>query len=205
MTTTIIIEPNILKAHLITAAKTDIRFYLCGVLVDTTNRRLVSTDGHCMLVTRFDADAIEGDVVPDFIIGRDQIVNGLKTVAKRLPVVIKIDQANVTVGAVVGTVIDGRFPDVARVIPTTISGETSHFNAELVNRVSDALIMAANSHGNNRPTLFQNGTSPAIMTFRGDAFGVVMPMRNDDIASDALILVDSIMGRKVTESESIAA
>ena len=205
MTTTIVIEPHILKAHLITAAKTDTRFYLCGVLVDTTNRRLVSTDGHVLLVTRFDADAIEGPIVPDFIIGRDQIVNGLKTVNKRLPVVIKIDQANVTVGAVVGTVIDGRFPDIARVIPTSLSGETSHYDAELVNRVSDALILVANSPSKTRPVLFQNGTSPAIMTYQCDAFGVVMPMRSDATASDALILVDSIMGRKVTQSESIAA
>jgi DNA polymerase III sliding clamp (beta) subunit (PCNA family) len=205
MTTTIVIEPNILKAHLITAAKTDLRFYLCGVLVDTTNRRLVSTDGHVLLVTRFDSDAIEGEIVPDFIIGRDQIVNGLKTVAKRLPVTITIDQATVTVGAVTGTVIDGRFPDVARVIPTSISGDTSHFDSELVNRVSDALILVANSSSKTKPVLFQNGTSPAIMTYHGDAFGVVMPMRSDASASDALILVDSIMGRKVTESESIAA
>lgn len=203
--TTITIEPNILKAHLITAAKSDARFYLCGVLVDTTNRRLVSTDGHCMLVTRFDADAIDGDVVPDFIIGRDQIVTGLKTVAKRLPVVIKIVQDIVAVGAVVGTVIDGRFPDVARVVPTSLSGETSHYDAELANRVSDALILVSNSSGKMKPNLFQNGNAAAIMTFRGDAFGVVMPMRSDATASDALILVDSIMGRKVTDSESIAA
>jgi len=204
MTTTITIESHVLKAHLITASKKDTRFYLCGVLVDTTNRRLVSTDGHVLLVTRFFSD-IEGEIVPDFIIGRDQIVNGLKTVAKRLPVTITIDQDAVTVGAVTGTVIDARFPDISRVIPTSISGETAHFDSELVNRVSDALILVADSSSKNKPTLFQNGTSPAIMTHGGDAFGVVMPMRSDAIASDALILVDSIMGRKITQSESIAA
>ena len=207
MTTTIAIESHVLKAHLITASKKDLRFYLCGVLVDTTNRRLVSTDGHVLLVTRFDADAVEGPIVPDFIINRDQIVNGLKTVNKRLPVTITIDQAAVTVGAVTGTVIDGRFPDIAQVIPTSISGETAHYDAELVNRVSDALILVANYSSKTRPILFQNGTQAAIMTYYGggDAFGVVMPMRSDAIASDALILVDGIMGRKVTQSESMAA
>ena len=69
--TTITIETHVLKAHLIIAPKNDVRFYLNGILVDTVNRRIVSTDGHCMLVTRFDASAIEGDSVPDFIISRD--------------------------------------------------------------------------------------------------------------------------------------
>ena len=204
--TTITIETHVLKAHLIIAPKNDVRFYLNGILVDTVNRRIVSTDGHCMLVTRFDADAIDGPVVPDFIIGRDQLSTGIKTTAKKMPTVITYDQATVTVGSVIGTVIDGRFPDVARVIPTTLSGETSHYDAELVNRVSDALIMVANSPSKIKPVLFQNGTSPAIMTYQCDAFGVVMPMRSDALLlSDALILVAGIMGRKVTESESIAA
>ena len=93
MTTTFTFEANVLKAHLMTAGKKDIRYYLNGIFIDVPNRKIVSTDGHCLLVTRFAEDCIEGDSCEPFTISRDQVTLGLKACAKKMPVVITYTQA----------------------------------------------------------------------------------------------------------------
>lgn len=199
MTTTITIESNILKAHLITAAKNDTRYYLNGIFIDVKNCRIVSTDGHCLLVTRLNENCIDGDVCEPFIINRDVVALGLKACVKKMPAVITYDQSPntvpvLTVCDVTGSPVHGKFPDFERLIPSSLNNQMAHFDAELVNRVSDALILL-NGKQNTKPTLFHNGKNVGLMICGNDSFGVVMPMRDPTTQSDALILVDAIMGR----------
>ena len=218
-TTKITLETNIVKAHLLIAPKSDIRYYLNGVYVDVANRRLVSTDGHCLLVTRFNDACIEGDSCESFIISRDQLTIGLKACLKGMPIVIEYTQADnyldaegrscrpsptLTVCNFSGSPVDGKYPEYHRVVPTTINNELAQFNPELANCVSEALQLACNSKKNS-PTLFHNGNNPGVMILGSESFGVVMPLRCDVTSSAALAMVDDIMGRNQAEPTEVAA
>lgn len=195
----ITIDHSVIKALLICAAKQDVRYYLKGVLVDAraTDVTLVTTDGHRMLAYPVATDAIEALAPGQYIIPREALeaVKPCKAGRVTLPITIEIvtapdqpdpERAGVTIkgktsvtitGATsaVTPLIDGKFPDWRRVLPKTVSGEPTQYQAEYLGDFG----RIAELFGTKQPHIHYNGSSAAIVSNLGAALGVLMPMRSD--------------------------
>ena len=115
-----------LKAVMMAAAKKDVRYYLNGVMV--RNGELAATNGNMALLIQSESIKSDGE----YIIDNDtlkMIVNLYKVVKGDNPVEVK-DGTTTGIGRISITPVDGKFPDVNRVIPQDPSGEIAHFNAE---------------------------------------------------------------------------
>lgn len=116
-----------LKAVMMAAAKKDVRYYLNGVMV--RNGELVANNGHMALMIKSDGIKSDGE----YIIDNDtlkMIVTSHKGI-KRDNRVEVIDGMTTTGSSKIHiTPVDGKFPDVNRVIPQEPSGEIAHFNYE---------------------------------------------------------------------------
>ena len=115
-----------LKAVMLAAAKKDIHYYLNGVMV--RNGEIAATNGHMALMVKSESIKSDGE----YIIDNDtlkMIVNLYKVVKGDNPVEVK-DGTTTGIGRISITPVDGKFPDVNRVIPQEPSGEIAHFNAE---------------------------------------------------------------------------
>ena len=166
-----------LKAVMMAAAKKDIRYYLNGVMV--RNGELAATNGHMALIIK--SDSIKSD--DEYIIGNDtlkMIVTSHKGIKGDSRVEV-IDSMTVTGGSKIHiTPVDGKFPDINRVIPQETSGEIAHFNAEY-------LLASQKANGefldNKYPwiKLQHNGLSGAKFESEDEdgnkLIGVVMPVR----------------------------
>lgn len=115
------------KAVMLAAAKKDIRYYLNGVMV--RNGEIAATNGHMLLLIKSQRIKSDGE----YIIDNDtlkKIVTSHKGIkgANRVEVV---DSMTTTGSSKIHiTPVDGKFPDVNRVIPQETSGEIAHFNYE---------------------------------------------------------------------------
>jgi hypothetical protein len=177
------IAANELAAVAIASAKKDHRYYLKGVHVAAADNLMqyTATDGH--RIHRFACcdhyGAWTAVIIP--IDAVDQITKGAKgqviTIEQsdRMVTLTRADGLAVTCAAV-----DGTFPDVDRVIPKSVSGETAQFNPALLADVSKALKLLTGKalHGH----VHHNGNSPAVIgCSQAPQFGaLVMPMRLDE-------------------------
>jgi DNA polymerase-3 subunit beta len=184
----ITIDRKALKAVSLFAAKKEIRYYLCGVLVESTplETRLVATDGHTLGVHRSEA---KGDNQGTFngIIPLD-IVSAIlkfKSPVKNddIPVTLTVSdngeiRADYCGNSLLFKCVDGRFPDYRRVVPSQISGEKAFFNPDYLLRVRDAskFLGVAFSFG-------YNGDSPSLATIGGSMVAVLMPLRTEYLDS----------------------
>ena len=180
------IKQSQLKALLLLAPKSDIRYYLCGVFVEfnQTTTRLVATCGHKMGLLNHPSEDNQGS--GSLIIPRDVIEN-LPKAGKTDAILIftkeektgywKLD--NYGTQTIFGQ-IDGRFPDYRRVCDFKTSGEAASFNYEYMVQ----FLKVQHALGGSKTctvNLYQNGTSGALVTLAGvDNFaGVIMPIRSD--------------------------
>lgn len=166
-----------LKAVSLAAAKNDVRYYLNGVMI--RNGEIAASNGHMVLLIRSESIKSDGE----YIIDNDtlkMIVTSHKGIkgANRVEVV---DSVAITGKSKISiTPVDGKFPDVNRVIPQEHSGEIAHFNAEY-------LLACQKANGefldNKYPwiKLQHNGDRGAKFDSEDDAgnklIGVVMPVR----------------------------
>lgn len=188
---TIQIQRSTLKAASHFMAVKDVRYYLKGILIESSpvETRACATDGHAMLLRQEDRKD-DNDGSARIILPADIVAMILKwkAPAKRtadMPVVITVpDDAAAEHRAewcgqiAVFRPVDGQFPDYQRVIPQSFSGEAAHYNPELLMRCQKAAI----DLGTSKAGYFaftQNGDGAAIATFSQQAFAVVMPMRGD--------------------------
>ena len=166
-----------LKAVMMAAAKKDIRYYLNGVMV--RNGEMVATNGHMMLLIKSEGIKSDGE----YIIDNDtlkMIVTSHKGIKGDNRVEV-IDSMTVTGGSKISiTPVDGKFPEVNRVIPQETSGEIAHFNAEYLlacQKANEEFLDSKNVY----IKLQHNGQSGA--KFESDDWinnkliGVVMPVR----------------------------
>ena len=116
-----------LKAVMLAAAKKDLRYYLNGVMV--RNGEMAATNGHMLLLIKSEKIKSDGE----YIIDNDtlkMIVTSHKGI-KRDNRVEVVDGMTTTGSSKISiTPVDGKFPDVNRVIPQEPSGEIAHFNYE---------------------------------------------------------------------------
>lgn len=114
-----------LKAVML-AAKKDVRNCLNGVMV--RNGELAATNGHMALIIKSDSIKSDGE----YIIGNDTIkliINIHKFIKGDNPV--KVAHGMTTgINRISIIPVDGKFPDVNRIIIQDPSGEIGHFNYE---------------------------------------------------------------------------
>ena len=142
---TITVPADTLKALALCAADKDVRYYLRGVLIDTTVEgrvHLVTTDGHRMLVVG--NATIEGEIVAGNFIVPIEALKGLKPYAKGGPICIDIAPSGSEGGAytvrgaltTTGACIEGKYPLWRKVLPETRTltdkSKVGHFNLEYV-------------------------------------------------------------------------
>ena len=182
-----------LKAVLIFAPKSDVRYYLEGVLLESTGTevRLVATDGHCLALYRLDEKAPIGKVILPY----DDVKAALsvpKTIAdKEIPFEVELADLNLAVGRPKVTIthgngtvqsfrtVGGKFPDYLRVLPRTVSGEPAQFNPEYLNRFAQADRILGWLKRSEEPRVYihYNGNAAALVECKHDVsfLGVVMP------------------------------
>lgn len=195
---TINVYRNKLKAAARFMAVQDIRYYLNGLLIESNpmQTRVIATDGHTLFASRDDA---KGDNAGTFtgIMPADTVKAILAwkapyKSANDTPVVITTadDPAGEHRAAWAGNIcvfrlIDGKFPDYARVVPTDVNGAPAFYQPEYLVRCSKAAIdMNTNKLGHF--DFKQGGDGSGIAVFSSEAFAVIMPIRNT-VADPALI------------------
>jgi len=180
-----------LKAASRFMAVQDTRFYLNGLLIESNDiqTRIVATDGHTLFAGFDDA---KGDNVGSFagIMPSDTVKAILawkapfKT-ANDAPVIITTcydptgeHRAEWCGNVCIFRLIEGKFPDYARVIPQALSGLAGNYDPDYLARAKAAAVDlgASKKYGIN---LTQNGDGPALVTFSPQAFAVIMPMRGE--------------------------
>lgn len=176
-----------LKAAFICSAVKDIRYYLQGVYLEfapsasgaATDGILTfaATDGHILFAGTapavFEADP---QVAPFWmIIPNDAVKAAIKT--KNDVVILRsLPDGRYSLGDTIFAPIDAKFPDFRRVIPASVSGETGHYDPELLVRGNDAL---REYFGSKKRVyrLNNNGKDAGVICGDSrDAVVVVMPM-----------------------------
>lgn len=116
-----------LKAVMLAAAKKDIRYYLNGVMV--RNGEMAATNGHMLLLIKSESIKSDGEYIID-----NDTLKMLLTAHKGIKGDTRIeviDGMTATGNSKIHiTPLDGKFPNIHRVIPQEPSGEIAHFNAE---------------------------------------------------------------------------
>ena len=166
-----------LKAVSLAAAKNDVRYWLNGVMV--RNGEMAATN--CQMVLLIKSESIKSD--GEYIIDNDtlkMIVTAHKGIKGDNRVEV-IDSVATTGSSKISiTPVDGKFPDVNRVIPQKTSGEIAHFNYEyLLN------YQKANEEFLDRKNVYiklqHNGQSAAKFESYDEDYneliGAVMPVR----------------------------
>jgi DNA polymerase-3 subunit beta len=180
------IKQSQLKALLILAPKSDIRYYLCGVFVEynQTTTRLVVTDGHKLGVFNHRSEDNQGS--GSLIIPRDVIEN-LPKAGKTDAILIftkeekagywKLDNYGTQT---IFSQIEGTYPDYRRVCQFTTDGTVANFNYEYLVQFLKVQHALGGSKGSTL-NLYQNGNSSALVHLADvpNFAGVVMPMQAD--------------------------
>jgi len=182
----ITVQHDTVKALLLVAPKSDIRYYLNGVCVDVRNGTvtLVSTDGHRLLAVPVAADNVESATDGQYIIPRDVLdaVKPVKYGKSAAPITVEIVDARITItGATTATspTVDGPFPDWRRVTPTSANNEPAQYQPEYI--ASFGKVGELFGAKNVKCVIHHNGLGAALVTFpTSEALGVIMPLRVDN-------------------------
>ena len=142
----IILSTNALKGAIHCAAAKDRRYWLNGVHVRVTQEQFVyveSTDGSVAFQTRLEELADAETKGPfGIIIPLETVKLAVKTKQSKL-LLKSLPDGRYSLGDVLFTAVDGKFPDVDRVVPTRgdeyYNGPLPVFDAELLLRAQKAL------------------------------------------------------------------
>ena len=166
-----------LKAVSLAAAKNDVRYYLNGVMV--RNGEMAASNGHMALLIKSESVKSDGE----YIIDNDtlkMIVTEHKGIKGDNRVEVVDSVAITGKNRISITPVDGKFPDVNRVIPQETSGEIAHFNAEYLLACQKANQEFFDSKG-SYIKLQHNGQYGAKFESEDEdgnkLIGVVMPVR----------------------------
>jgi DNA polymerase-3 subunit beta len=205
-----------LKAASRFMAVKDIRYYLCGLLIESNpmESRIIATDGHILIVNRCDA---KDDNAGNFtgIIPADTVKTILswkppyKNAGDNIPIVITAPddaagehRVEWCGNAAVFKLIDAKFPDYRRIIPESASGDAAFYNPDYLVKVA----RAADDYGrkDSRFVLKYNGDSAGVAVINNDCFVVIMPMRQDQADISAALWAKAAM-QPDAAPQSIAA
>lgn len=207
---TVTIEKRHILAALKFAAVNDVRYYLNGICIEAgaTESRVIATDGHRMAVIRGqcpDYGAQGFEAVQCAIIGSEAF-KGIKKAKKGEPcsIVVSINapdyqiQDGDTIRA--GKLIDGKFPEWRRVVPSETTGIVSQFNSDYMGDFGDVARilgkkwpMVSISHNGGKTYTDKAGDTKkerdggALVTLPDypEFVGVVMPCNAGDVPTKA--------------------
>jgi DNA polymerase-3 subunit beta len=172
-----------LKAFAKIAPKHEIRYCLCGVLVETTPRHtyVVVTNGHYLVAHRHAIREEAADQDRHQIILPEDFCKSLKS---KLAVVeaeyspesrvcsIQLGGASASIVA-----IDGKFPDWRKVVPTQVSGELGQYHPDYLATVWHAIRDAEGYTKDGFMSCVQgNGKDKAAVMVYRNSVGVIMPV-----------------------------
>ena len=196
---TIHVYRNKLKAAARFMAVQDIRFYLNGLLIESNpmQSRIVATDGHTLFASRDDAKCDNAGsftgIMPADTVKAILAWKAPHKSANDTPVVLTTcdDLAGEHRAAWAGNIcvfrlIDGKFPDYARVVPATLDAGVSFFQPEYLLRCTKAAIdLNTSAKGMFAFKCAQDGAGVAV--FSPQSFAVLMPIKTDvaDVADVA--------------------
>jgi DNA polymerase III sliding clamp (beta) subunit (PCNA family) len=206
MTSTISLPITDLRAAMLFAARYDVRYYLNGIYITLDGKgsgQIQATDGHRAIVIRLhDVPAEEFSA----IIPADLVETLLKAKGVKKASYAFLDVPENTLGnrqapftlreplysgaGVSGQTVDGKFPDLARVVPKKTSGEIAQYNWRYLADCQEAAdILKDSKKGDGVPAgvSFNGDNGPCLVHLTEDAFALVMPMRKGecpDIAPD---------------------
>jgi DNA polymerase-3 subunit beta len=178
------ISADTIKALLVIAAKKDTRDYLNSVCIDVRESDAVAvvTDGHKLLAVALTATDDAPALVPGQYIIRREALEGVKAVLKR-PITVTIDPTTRTATIDNGSnflthspFMDDKYPDWRKVVPLTVSGAVSQFNADYIGAFGKVHKLLGGAYS---PAIQHNGDAAARVILPGDAIGVLMPMRGE--------------------------
>jgi DNA polymerase-3 subunit beta len=138
---------NALRLVQFAMAQQDIRYYLNGMLlsVDKDVLRVVATDGHRL---SFASQQLEGDHGQvEAILPRKTVLELIKLLADNdepVSLAIGTNQARFSFGAIeiVSKIVEGKFPDYQKVIPTTHKNRVDLERTTLVQSLNRAAILS---------------------------------------------------------------
>ena len=165
-----------LKSVSLAAAKNDVRYYLNGVMI--RNGEIAATNGHMALMVKSESIKSDGEYIID-----NDTLKMLFTAHKGIKGDTRIevvDSVAITGKSKISiTPVDGKFPDINRVIPQEPSGEIAHFNAEYLlacQKANDKFL------GGKCPLVKLQHNGQAVAKFESEdvddnkLIGVVMPV-----------------------------
>lgn len=205
----LVLPIKLIQAAMIVAAQRDVRYYLNSVFVHAVDGeiRIVSTDGHRLIVSRFEME--KGQALPDWaetglLIPRDELAQALPMLTKNAivdkayghvpSIVIDYAKGNAAIGLRSANgfaqfrvkPLDGKFPDYAMVMAKNAGSLARDSNEALTASAINAKYLksvaeVAEKVGASAVHSFVNGdaSSAAFFTFDGapDTVLVVMPIQ----------------------------
>ena len=198
------IPTDLLKAAILFAAKKDFRVWLSGVQIDWQHRKagqstsisIVATDGHRLFAGKFSNEHVQSNLdAGSAIIDAAQVKLAL-TGHKGDTIGFAFD-ADTRTGALGNLAVEGMdatYPDWRKVIPESVSGEVSHFDAAYVGDMAKAAKLLLPKGQLNAAVTHPNGYEPALVTFgeREDVLAVLMPCRHEFDYDQAARIAQSI-------------
>ena len=181
------IPADTVKALLLAAAKKDVRYYLNGILFDVraTDVSAVATNGHILVAMPIAlADDSPAAVPGQYIIPRE-IFDGFKTNKNSIfTLELSSDTVSISYGGATTSsrLYDARFPNWRSVIPHSVSGLVSQFDADYVAAFGKINTLLGAKYS---PVIRHNGDgkgegAAARVELAAGAIGVLMPMRSGE-------------------------
>jgi hypothetical protein len=169
-----------LLAALECSAKKDIRYYLQGINIQITKPftgMVYGTDGHMLFAGQLPYDGAV-DVPLNLIIPTDAV----KRLDKKAEFTeLEYDGQNYLLGGARFVPVDGRYPDIGRVIPDiqyNIEQAPGTFDPALLVRARAALALYLGTNPKDVFGLIQRGSDSAVMhAGTNECLVVIMPMR----------------------------
>lgn len=199
------IPASVIRAGLLAAAKKDSRFYLVGLCIDTTTTSptVVGTDGNVLLAVRL--PEATGLPAGRYIVPRaalEMIPKKADTVTVAItPDVVGAASGGFTLAwqgrgcptaSTTGALVDGRYPDWPRVLPTAPDGAAAQMDPAVLGKIFDAFALL----GDRLPCTLWNGERAALIVSGvvDNAVGVVMPLRATAISRPTTLDPRAILG-----------
>lgn len=169
------VDKKALLSAMIFQAKCDVRYYLNGICF-APDKKLYSTDGYRAFLGEHESEDLEDNVIVA-IKGPKFVKFDKAKIDTESGVVTYFDDEGLRVGAAICNVIDGKYPDINRVIPKENNPVSEiRFNARYLADIYKAVALY-----NPRYPFIKiktNGNdSASIVELSRNAFVIVLPVR----------------------------
>jgi len=186
--TAITLKIKDIKAVSHAMADKHMRYYLNAMLVEHNGieTRLAATDGHRMHLVRVEHNSALVCSPMQYIIPRDFVAQLIKTkfpkgyikeVTLTFSDNMKVSAALTNGNEIISNLIDGKFPDYRRIIPSSLSEEYAYLKPEYQLDAVNGLIDYSENK-NLTIKIKHNGEGAAVLAY-GNYLAVIMPVRSE--------------------------